>query len=50
MHRSAIISVPHIREIRMMQKGEAQILLDNDITVRASRSYRDVVQKLVDGI
>ncbi len=50
VHRSAIISVPHIREIRMMQKGEAQILLANDITVRASRSYRDVVQKLVDGI
>lgn len=48
VHRSAIVSVAHIREIRMRPKGEAQIFLTNDITVRTSRSYRDTIQKLID--
>ena len=48
VHRSAIVSVAHIREIRMRPKGEAQIFLTDDITVRTSRSYRDTIQKLID--
>lgn len=48
VHRSTIISTSHIREIRMLQKGEAQILLTGDVTVRTSRSYKDVIQHLID--
>ncbi|MEM5518151.1 LytTR family DNA-binding domain-containing protein [Henriciella sp. AS95] len=48
VHRSAIISRSHIREIRMLQKGEAQILLTGDVKVRTSRSYKDVIQALID--
>lgn len=48
VHRSAIISRAHIREIRMLQKGEAQIILTGDVTVRTSRSYKDVIQTLID--
>ncbi len=48
VHRSAIVSIAHIREIRMRPKGEAQIFLTDDITVRTSRSYRDTIQKLID--
>ena len=50
VHRSAIVAVQHIREIRLLQKGEAQIILTGDVTVRTSRSYKDVIQGLVDGL
>ena len=48
VHRSAIVSAAFIREIRMLHKGEAQIILTDNTVVRTSRSYRDVVQKLLD--
>ena len=46
VHRSAIISTAHIREIIMLPKGEAQICLASGAKVRASRSYSDVVRNL----
>lgn len=46
IHRSAIISTAHIREITHLPKGEAQILLSEQASVRASRSYRAVVERL----
>ncbi len=46
VHRSAIISTAHIREINLLPKGEALIRLSKDATVRTSRSYRDVVHAL----
>ncbi|MEP1599572.1 MAG: LytTR family DNA-binding domain-containing protein, partial [Hyphomonas sp.] len=50
IHRSSIVSIEHIREIRMLHKGEAQILLKDGTIVRTSRSYRDVIQKLIDDL
>lgn len=50
VHRSVIVAVTHIREIRMLQKGEAQITLTNDVSVRTSRTYRDAVQALIAGL
>ncbi|MEZ5954765.1 MAG: LytTR family DNA-binding domain-containing protein [Hyphomonas sp.] len=50
VHRSSIVSVEHIREIRMLHKGEAQIILTDDTIVRSSRSYREVIQKLIDDL
>ncbi len=48
VHRSAIIARSHIRQIDLLPKGEAQILLTKNASVRASRSYRDVVSQLMD--
>ena len=50
IHRSSIVSIEHIREIQMLHKGEAQILLTDGTIVRTSRSYRDVIQKLIDDL
>lgn len=47
VHRSCIISVSHIEEIRRLSKGEANIVLRGDIVVKASRSFRDVVDELI---
>lgn len=47
VHRSCIISVSHIEEIRRLSKGEANIILRGDIVVKASRSFRDVVDELI---
>lgn len=49
VHRSAIVSARHIREITLLPKGEAMIVLDEDTSVRSSRSYRDAVQALAGG-
>ena len=47
VHRSAIVSTAHIREIKILPKGEALVIFDEETTVRTSRSYSEVVQKLV---
>jgi len=46
VHRSAIVSTTHVREINFLPKGEAHITLVSGSKVRTSRSYRDVVQSL----
>jgi two-component system LytT family response regulator len=50
VHRSAIVSLPHIREVRLLSKGEALIKLVNDSAVRASRSYTDAVHRITQGL
>jgi two-component system LytT family response regulator len=47
IHRSCIISIEHIEEIRRLSKGEASIMLRGAVIVKASRSYRDVVEQLI---
>ena len=47
VHRSAIISVAHIREVVVLPKGESQIVLEGGDRVRTSRSYRGIVQQLI---
>jgi len=49
VHRSYIIARAHVREVRRMTKGEAEIHLSADITVRSGRSYREAVAGLVSG-
>lgn len=46
VHRSAIIASQHVQEVHLLSKGEAQITLTGGATVKASRSYRDVVRAL----
>lgn len=48
IHRSAIISVDHISEIRRLAKGEAELKMGADAWVKSSRSYRDVIAGLID--
>jgi len=47
VHRSAIVAKAHIREIRMLAKGEAEIFLDGAGVVKSSRTYRDTVRALI---
>lgn len=46
VHRSTIVAAQHVREVRMLAKGEAQITLSNGQLVKASRSYREAVRQL----
>jgi two-component system, LytTR family, response regulator len=47
VHRSSIVSLAHIREIRRLSRGEGEIVLSNGAIVRASRSHRDVISALL---
>ncbi len=47
IHRSSIVALAHIKEIKRLTKGEAEISLDDGALLRASRTYRDVVDRLI---
>ncbi|MEL6568502.1 MAG: LytTR family DNA-binding domain-containing protein [Pseudomonadota bacterium] len=47
IHRSSIVSVGHISEMRRLTKGEAELTLAGGIVLRISRSYRDVVAEFM---
>lgn len=47
VHRSYIVARGHVREVRRLAKGEAEIHLSSDVTVRSSRTYREAVSGLV---
>ncbi len=46
VHRSAIIAQKYVESVRLLAKGEALIMLTGGASVKASRSYRDVVRAL----
>ncbi|WOI52662.1 LytTR family DNA-binding domain-containing protein [Parvularcula sp. LCG005] len=46
VHRSAIISSSQVREVKLLTKGEATIVLASGHSVKSSRSYRDAVKAL----
>jgi len=41
------VALAHIKEIKRLTKGEAEIALDDGALLRASRTYRDVVDRLI---
>jgi len=47
IHRSTIISLAHIREVKRLAKGEAEVTLSGGYVVRSSRTYRDVIDGLM---
>lgn len=49
IHRSAIIALDHIREVRRLAKGEAEFRLSSGGLVRSSRGYKDAVASLLTG-
>ncbi|MFN3214776.1 MAG: LytR/AlgR family response regulator transcription factor [Henriciella sp.] len=47
IHRSSIVSMERISEIKRLAKGEAELFMDNGALVRASRSYRPVIKEII---
>jgi two-component system LytT family response regulator len=46
IHRSTIVNVARVRELRAHLNGEYFVLLDSGQTLKLSRSYKDKVQLL----
>jgi two-component system LytT family response regulator len=45
IHRSAIVNITRVRELRVDANGEYEIVLENGAPLRLSRSYREQLQK-----
>ena len=45
VHRRAIVAIDRIREIQPLANGDSNLILQDGHTIRASRSYREVVRK-----
>lgn len=49
IHRSAIVNIERIREMRSYDNGEYLVLLHDGTELKLSRGYRQALQQLVDG-
>jgi two-component system LytT family response regulator len=47
VHRSAIVNLQHVKEVRTESDGETAVILLNGQRVPMSRSYRSRVQRLL---
>jgi two-component system LytT family response regulator len=47
VHRSSIVNLQYVKEVRMEAEGEAAVMLINGQKVSMSRSYRSRIQRLV---
>ena len=47
IHRSTMISRNHLRQVRRLAKGEAELILTGDVKVKSSRSHKDEIDALV---
>jgi two-component system, LytTR family, response regulator len=45
IHRSAIVNITRVRELRLDANGEYEVVLQNGAQLRLSRSYREQLQK-----
>lgn len=45
VHRGAIVAIDRIREIQPLANGDSTLILQDGHTIRASRSYREIVRK-----
>jgi two-component system, LytTR family, response regulator len=45
VHRSAIVNIARVRELRLDANGEYEVVLQNGMELRMSRSYREQLQK-----
>jgi two-component system, LytTR family, response regulator len=45
VHRRAIVALDRIREIQPLANGDSTLILQGGHTIRASRSYREIVRK-----
>jgi two-component system LytT family response regulator len=49
-HRSAIVNVERVREIRTLPRGDRVLVLDGGVQVRLSRTRRDAFERLIGGV
>lgn len=49
VHRSAIVNLQHVKEVKSEPDGDATVVLKSGETVPMSRSYRSRIQKLLKG-
>ena len=47
VHRSTVINLNHVREMRALNSGDYEILLDSETTVLMSRGYRGALRELL---
>jgi two-component system LytT family response regulator len=47
VHRSAIVNIARVRELRLDANGEYEVVLRNGVQLRLSRSYREQLQKKI---
>lgn len=47
IHRSLIVNIERVRELRPLPHGDYSVLLQNGAQLTLTRSYRDRVQKLL---
>ncbi len=47
IHRSMIVNVRHIRQIETAAHGDYMITLDNGVSIQSSRTYSDIIKKLI---
>jgi two-component system LytT family response regulator len=45
IHRSTIINLQHIREVRSLQSGDAMVVLSDGTALGISRTYRDAIHR-----
>ncbi len=45
IHRSAIVNINRVRELRLDANGEYEVVLQNGASLRLSRSYREQLQR-----
>ena len=50
IHRSAIVNIRRVRELRLGANGEYEVVLDDGTALRLSRSYREQLQKKLTAI
>src|SRR5579863_9612099 len=47
IHRSAVVNIARVRELRLNANGEYEVVLQNGAELSMSRSYREQLQKLM---
>jgi two-component system LytT family response regulator len=50
IHRSAIVNIARIQELRLDANGEHEVVLENGVQLRLSRSYREQLQKRLSAV
>jgi len=49
VHRSTLVNLDHVREIRLDEDGDASVVLRDGTALRVGRSYRAAVDRLAGG-
>jgi two-component system LytT family response regulator len=50
IHRSTLVNVDRVRELRPLEKGEFQVILENGVELKLSRNFRAALTRLTGAI